>query len=141
MAWWAEDVPTLRDALRDLATERVAQAHAFVPKERSAQLLVMSSSGWSYSGPDAALTVLEDFVAADTKHSSKLGKTGASDRLIWAWTDMATPGFLRQAFSHRETRLPSRAPNLPEAITELWCIDDVYERGWRWSGAWSWVIL
>lgn len=136
MAWWAQDVPTLRDAVSALAAERVAQAQAEVPREHPSRLFSSSSGGWEYRGPDSALELLEGYVEADGKHLKKLGASGAPERHLWEWTDTATTGDFRRMYE--DARLPTRAPTLPAEVTHLWVADEAHRLGIRWDGnAWQ----
>jgi hypothetical protein len=141
MGWWLEGAPGLRGPARVLRNERVLHAQARVGAERPTRLFVMSSGGWAYGGPDAALGLLEQFVASDLVHLRKLGDTRAPSRHLWLWTDFGTAGDFRRAFDPEEGRLPTRAPVLPDAVTDLWCVDEVHGRGWLWSAStsWAWV--
>lgn len=132
MAWWAQRVETLREAVVILAQERVVDAQARLSAQRPTRLFVSTSGGWTYGGPDAALEVLEAAIAADSKHLDKLQEQAAQQRQLWIWTDVATTGSLRRAFSPEEQRLPSRPPDLPSAVTHLWCVDEGHNRGWAW---------
>jgi hypothetical protein len=79
--------------------------------------------------------------SSDDVHLRKLGATQAPSHHLWLWTDAATGEGFRQAFEATELRLPTRAPQLPEAVTDLWCVDEVHSRGWYWSPrtGWTWV--
>lgn len=136
MAWWAQDVPTLRDAVAALAAERVSQAQAEVPGEQPSRLFSSSSGGWEYGGPDNALELLERYVQADGKHLKKLSASEATEKHLWEWTDSATTGNFRRLY--QDDRLPTRPPVLPAELTHLWVADEGYGVGIRWDGiAWQ----
>jgi hypothetical protein len=136
MLWWAGDVPTLRDAVTALVAENVSQAQAEVPRQQPSRLFSSSSGGWVYSGPDAALELLDGYVRADGKHLKKLGATGATERHLWEWTDAATTGNFRRMYE--DDRLPGRPPVLPAEVTHLWVADEEHRAGIRWDGqAWQ----
>jgi hypothetical protein len=140
MHWWMANSPTLRETAKGLEDERVVHAQTIVAKAPPTKLFVSTSGSWSYGGPDSALEVLEAFVAADAGHTAKLGAAGVPERHLWLWTDYGTVGALRAAFE--EHRLPARPPQLPAQVTDLWCVDEVHRRGWRWDGTtWSWVSV
>lgn len=135
MLWWARDVPTLRDAVTALVAEKVSQAQAEVAREQPSRLFSSSSGGWVYSGPDAALELLDRYVRADGKHLKKLGASGATERHLWEWTDTATNGSFRRIY--KDDRLPTRPPVLPAEVTHLWVADEVHRIGICWDGQ-SW---
>lgn len=143
IAWWARHVPTLSDAVDLMVQEGILYTEASAPQERPSRLFISSSASWKYSGVDAALALLEEAVAADIKHVTKIQKEGVSERHLWLWTDRATSKDFRRALSPGETQLPSRPPVLPEGLTHLWCADDEYARGWMWDprGAWRWITV
>ena len=139
MNWWMDTTPTLRSSARELRRERAGHAQALHRGANPTQLFVSSSGGWTYGGPDAALEMLESKVFSDDGHLQKLKATGAPSRHLWIWTDFATEGGLRRAFEVGEQRLPTRAPNFPEALTDLWCVDEFSCRGWHWSRSTEWI--
>lgn len=143
MNWWMETTPTLGESAHQLRRERVAHAQALHRGSNPTQLLVSSSGGWIYGGPDAALGILEDRVSSDAGHLQKLEATEAPSRHLWVWTDFATEESLRHAFEPAQERLPNRAPKFPQAVTDFWCVDEFYGRGWRWSPStgWTWVNI
>jgi hypothetical protein len=143
MNWWMDATPTLRNSARQFRREGVGHAQALHRGANPTELFVSSSGGWTYGGPDAALEMLESKVSSDDGHLRKLKATGAPSRHLWIWTDSATQGGLRSAFEVGEQRLPTRAPTFPEALTDLWCVDEFFCRGWRWSRStgWTWVSV
>lgn len=142
MTWWMSNVPTLTDTTAALTAENVRVARSSVRSADVSKLMIMSSSGWTYGGPDTALPLLEDFIRLDAKHAAKLAvEVDADERHLWVWTDAATEMAFRRALSNDEDRLPSSAPSMPAGVTHLWCVDDFYLRGWTWSAGYGWRVV
>jgi hypothetical protein len=142
MDWWIRNVPTLRDAAQVLRRDRVLYAHAKWFGELPTRLFVTVSSGWAYGGLDGALSVLEAAISGDPAHVNKLAASSAAERHLWYWTDAATTDDFRSAFDPRESQLvPERDPVLPDAVTDLWCVDEEHGRGWRWSPTSGWAAV
>jgi hypothetical protein len=140
MDWWLEHVPTLQDEIARLNRERVIDAQSQVPREEVANLVIMTTGEWTYGGPNAALELLEARVALDRNHSEKLGRQPTRRRHLWAWVDDQTDRGLARALGSEENRLPSRSPELPPEVDQIWVVDEVSGRGWLWDGtSWSFV--
>ena len=140
MDWWLERVPTLEDEIAVLNAERVIDAQAMVRRGEVAHLMIMTSGGWTYGGPDSALELLEARLALDRNHSEKLRRQATSHKHLWAWVDEETDRGLARALAPDEQRLPARPPELPDGVDQLWVVEEASGRGWFWNGTeWRFV--
>lgn len=133
MRWWLDEVSTLDGALQTLSKEGVLEARRALRQLDVAQLVIMTSGGWNYGGPDRALDLLEARVALDRTHTEKLARQTSPLRGLWVWVDEHTEPGLTRALSPEESRLPGRAPDLPAGIERLWVVDEGSGRGWHWG--------
>lgn len=102
---------------------------------------VSSGINWSYGWPDESLTLLEKYIGDTEDNKSKLASTGKQDRHLWLWVDEFTLKSVLNAFSDKESRLPSRKPVLPEEITHVWIVNELNGYGWYFSPNGGWQVV
>jgi hypothetical protein len=143
MEWWLHHVPTLAEALAILTEEHVVDARALdpSPEDAGSKLYVSPSGSWSFGGADSALAVLEAYLTQEERHLLKLLAEPASRTHLLVWCDDATPKELARALEDDRWvgQLPTRGPDLPQGVTDLWILHETTGHGWHWSVADGWV--
>ena len=114
------------------------------------RVVVSVGGGGSASGSDESVVLLSDVLALKDDNAKKLSASGAEQRHMFVWIDAATPFAIERALSHEAPLwnadgdsgfgLPSMAPQLDAAITQLWIAHERSGRGWLWDGQ-NWRAL
>lgn len=140
---------TMPGVVRALAALRVVQASVMKTKDPSVQHIFISPmGGYTSRGSDAALGDIEEYLLRRGDNARKLEASKASERHIFVWLDMDTPGAVARPFTAGRIvenfdhfGLPSRPPELPGAVTDLWVVHIGTGVGWRWNEAVGWEAL
>jgi hypothetical protein len=105
------------------------------------RLLTSSGRGGSASGSDEAIDLLLDELRSRTDNARKLGVSAAGQRHLFVWVNDNTAFGIQRPLSHKSSSgsddlwdLPSGAPELDPAITDLWVVHERSGSGWRWDG-------
>ncbi|MCH8562457.1 hypothetical protein LTI14_04370 [Nesterenkonia sp. YGD6] len=98
-------------------------------------------SGGSSSGSDEALVLLGETLSEKTDNPKKLQESGAQRRHLFVWLDDATRSDIARPLSRdapswdiSDYGLPSQAPDLDPAVTDLWVVHEGSRLGWGWNG-------
>ena len=67
---------------------------------------------------------------------TKVTSTTLSERHVFLWLDREGDGSAHYFVQHDEP--PSRPPDLPSGLTDLWLASDSH-MGWRWNASTSWT--
>lgn len=138
-------------AARELARERVTQAFPYPELCRAEhhealhRIDVVRESGWSASGSDAALELIEAELNAKPDNYGKL--RGADEKHLFTWVDGDTDLAVARPFrggtpaEWEHFGLPSRGPNLLEPVDQLWIVDRATGTGWTWTPVAGWTSL
>lgn len=105
------------------------------------ELVITLSSGGTASGSNAAIRELSDALKLKEDNSRKLVASGATHCHLFVWVndntsfEMARP-LMREVPAGAENvwGLPTIAPSLSAAITELWVMHERTGIGWHWNG-------
>lgn len=143
-----EHAELFRKLLR-MNVERAAQ-HSRDTDEHVHRVFVSVGGGGSASGSDESVVLLCDALALKDDNAKKLSASGAEQRHLFVWIDGATPFAIERALSHEAPLwnaggdsgfgLPSAAPQLDSATTQLWVAHERSGRGWLWDGQ-NWRAL
>lgn len=140
-----------RRAAHALSREKVTQAFPYPELCRAEQheaphrIDVVRESGWSASGSDAALELIEADLNAKPDNYGKL--RGADEKHLFAWVDRDTDLAVARPFrggtptEWEHFGLPSREPNLLEPVDALWIVDRATGTGWIWTPVTGWTSL
>lgn len=140
-----------QDAAQTLAQEKVIQALPYPELCRAEQheaphrIDLVRESGWSASGSDAALELIEAELNAKPDNFGKL--RGADEKHLFAWVDGDTDLAIARPFrggrpaEWEHFGLPSRGPNLLEPVDQLWIVDRATLTGWVWTPEAGWTSL
>ena len=135
----------VRDAALAIVAERVLRAKVFPTKDPSMRRLFTTPMGsWTSRGADDALGIIEKYLAASTDNQRKLAEADTDQFHLFLWLDSDTDGAVAATFTALEAHdgqlidLPSRPPELPDPITDLWVIHRATGRGWMYSFAAGW---
>ena len=105
---------------------------------------IVRASGYSASGSDAALALIEEDL--NEKHDNFGKLRGADERHLYVWVDGDTDLAVARPFRGGKPDewdhfgLPTRSPKLNEPVDHLWIIDRATSKGWVWRSA-GWVSL
>jgi hypothetical protein len=140
---------TMPEVVRALASLRVVQATVIKTKDPSIQHIFISPmGGYTARGSDAALDEIEEYLAGRTDNLRKLESAAAAERHLFVWLDRDTPGSVARPFTGGRIveefdhfGLPSRPPELPGPVTDLWVMHVGTGMGWRWGGGLGWEPL
>lgn len=106
---------------------------------------IVRGSGYSASGSDAALELIEEDLNAKRDNFYKL--RGADEKHLFAWVDgdtdlaVARPFRGGQAAEWDHFGLPTRSPELLEPVDQLWIVDRATSTGWLWESTRGWTSL
>lgn len=105
------------------------------------RLVTSAGSGGSASGSDEAIDLLLDELGSKTDNAQKLGVSAAGQRHLFVWVNDNTAFGIQRPLSHKSSSgtdhfwgLPSSAPELDSAITDLWVVHERSGSGWLWNG-------
>jgi hypothetical protein len=138
----------LAETYRELARAGVERASALNDQPRDDhvhKVLPSPGSGGSAGGSDEAFGLIEVALGGKPDNAEKLAASGAQERHLFVWLDDNTPFGMARPLSRDAPDwddgsfgLPSRAPDVDPAITDLWIVHERSRRGWRWSrGVWT----
>src|SRR5690606_18159529 len=99
----------------------------------------------SIGGSNESLRNLLEELSSKTDNLKKLAESGSDTRILFVWIDGDTAFEIARPLSaaapqglESQFGLPTIAPILDPAITEVWIVHDGFRLGWRWDGrAWS----
>lgn len=138
-----------QEAAQALARDKVVQALPFTElctaegHGDTHRIDLVREVGWSASGSDAALDLVEAELNAKPDNFGKL--RGADEKHLFAWVDRDTDLAIARPFRGGQPvewehfGLPSRGPNLLEHVDQLWIIDRVSGGGWVWTQSEGWA--
>lgn len=96
---------------------------------------------WLSQDPEDVVAFVDRFVAARPSDVAKLGRSGAEERHLFVWSGVFSEGRRElRALGLDVAALPSRAPNLPPAVTHVWIAPEAMRpsRVVTWSAATGW---
>ena len=140
-----------REAAQVLVQEKVTLAVPYSELCRTEghepphRICIVRESGWSASGSDAALTLIEEELSAKPDNLGKL--RSGEEKHLFAWVDgdtdlaVARPFRGGQAAEWDHFGLPTRSPKLMEPVDQLWIIDRTTLTGWVWTATDGWESL
>jgi hypothetical protein len=140
-----------RRAAQVLAREKVTQAMPYPELCRAEghepphRIGIVRESGWSASGSNAALALIEDDLNAKPDNFGKL--RGADEKHLFTWVDHDTDLAVARPFRGGQVTkwdhfgLPTRPPELMESVDQLWIIDRATSTGWTWTATSGWASL
>lgn len=106
---------------------------------------IVRHTGHTASGSDAALSLIESELNDKPDNFGKL--RGADEKGLFVWLDDDTDlAIVRPFRGGRPTewdhfKLPSRPPDLLEAVDQLWIVDRATMTGWVWTPGSGWESL
>lgn len=136
--WWAAR-PALTEAVAILERAHVVHAQARDDVDGPTQLLFMTSSTSSGSGPGPAAHAIEQFITDTADNLRKLAASSAAHLHLWVWVDHLSAGIVELPLHRSE--LPDFPITLPDEITELWICHESTQYGWRFAKARGWTAF
>lgn len=143
---WHEFIGSPADeqaAARSLRREHVARASPFPElcnaegPEHAHRIEVVRTSGWSASGSDAALALIEEDLNGHVDNGQKL--RDAEEKHLFVWVDCETDMSVARPFRGGQAAqwdhfgLPTRTPELDTPVDQLWIVDRITSTGWIWN--------
>jgi hypothetical protein len=137
-----------RDAAQVLLQEHVEMAMPYPELCRAEghapphRIEIVRQSGYSASGSDAALSLIESELNEKPDNFGKL--RGADEKHLFVWLDAETDLAIARPFRGGQPtewdhfKLPSRAPALLEPVHHLWIVDRATLTGWVWTSEAGW---
>lgn len=142
----SHDVRAAATGLRAHAVVQAAVVERSAPHDEH-HVFVSRMGGWTAKGSDDSLRLLEQELSGRPDNARKLAAANVDQEHLFVWVDDDTPGEIARPFRGGHVSdwdhfgLPSRDPELPDHISDLWIVDRRSSAGWRWSRGQGWSAV
>lgn len=143
--WWMRQVPTLEKTLSafNSASVEYVKKGSFIDRDEheTANVVLLPMVNWSFGGPDSALEIIESDPKIFPENVGKLLESGAKVRHLFVWVDEHTDRNVLDAFNSENLETPTRAPYLPQEVTNFWIVNRRTEVGWYFEPIEGWRLI